>query len=100
MPSTRFDMAACPPRRAQKEHAAAPSSLCRCALRARLGSVLFRQVAAKVEDEALWILATVEKHNEKKGLFVVVDDDAGDGKRRWVGCVFSIDRATRLINVN
>ncbi|CBN75642.1 conserved unknown protein [Ectocarpus siliculosus] len=40
------------------------------------------QVAAKVEDEALWILATVEKHNEKKGFFVVVDDDAGDGKRR------------------
>ncbi|CAM9323979.1 unnamed protein product, partial [Hapterophycus canaliculatus] len=40
------------------------------------------QVAAKVEEGALWILATVEKHNEKKGLFVVVDDDAGDGKRR------------------
>lgn len=40
------------------------------------------QVAAKVEDEALWILATVEKHNEKKGFFVVVDDDAGDDKRR------------------
>lgn len=46
--------------------------------------LLFCQVAAKVEDEALWILATVEKHNEKKGFFVVVDDDAGDGKRRWV----------------
>eukprot|EP00752_Nemacystus_decipiens_P012029 g10664.t1 len=40
------------------------------------------QVAAKVEDEALWILATVEKHNEKKGFFVVVDEDAGDDKRR------------------
>lgn len=44
------------------------------------------KVAAKVEDESGdgWILATVEKHNEKKGLFVVVDDDiaAGDDKRR------------------
>ena len=42
------------------------------------------QVAAKVEEEALWILATVEKHNEKKGVFVVVDDDAGEDKRRCV----------------
>ncbi|CAM9868763.1 unnamed protein product [Ascophyllum nodosum] len=40
------------------------------------------QVAAKVDDEALWILATVEKLNEKKGLFIVVDEDAGEGKRR------------------
>lgn len=37
-----------------------------------------------MEDEALWILATVEKHNEKKGFFMVVDDDAGDDKRRCV----------------
>lgn len=45
---------------------------------------MYSQVAAKVEEEALWILATVEKHNEKKGIFVVVDDDAGEDKRRRV----------------
>ena len=51
------------------------------------------QVAAKVEDEALWILATVEKHNEKKGIFVVVDDDAGEDKRRRVS---PFSRARRI----
>lgn len=42
-----------------------------------------KKVAAKVEDESGWILARIEKHNEKKGFFVVVDDDAGDDKRRY-----------------
>lgn len=41
-----------------------------------------RQVAAKAEGEPHWILATVEKHNEKKGVFGVVDDDAGEDARR------------------
>lgn len=55
-----------------------------------------------MEDEALWILATVEKHNEKKGFFVVVDDDAGDDKRRygmvWCGAVLMCINSYRLMS--
>ena len=33
-------------------------------------------------DGTYWILATVVRHIEKKGTFVVVDEDAGEGKRK------------------